>query len=51
MGKRTIGPSRMHFRPGGNIGGMNEATLGVVLEATATPAEVTVAGERLSVIG
>jgi hypothetical protein len=29
----------------------NEATLGVVLDTTAMPAEVTVAGERLSVIG
>jgi hypothetical protein len=33
------------------VNASNEATLGVVLEATATPAEVTVAGERLSVIG
>ena len=29
----------------------NEATLGVVLDTTAVPAEVTVDGERLSIIG
>ena len=29
----------------------NEATLGVVLDTTAMPAEVTVDGERLSIIG
>ncbi|MFC5007363.1 SUKH-4 family immunity protein [Dactylosporangium cerinum] len=31
--------------------GSNEATLGVVLDTTSVPAEVTVDGERLSVIG